>query len=345
MEMKGILEEVTAGGPLTRERACEIMSQLMEGRFNDIEIGGFLVALKTRGETAEEIAGFVDASRGKHIPLEIDATGAVDSAGTGGDGSGSFNISTAAALVAASAGARVAKHGNRSVSSRCGSADLLERVGVNIDPGPEAVSRDFERLGICFMFAPRFYPAFKYAGPARKALGVRTVFNMLGPLLNPARVRRQLVGVYSPDILELLAESLLALGCERALVVNSRDGLDEISAAAPTDCIELDSGTLKRLVIDPHDLGLPVLSKCEETGGPDENEAILLRLLSGEPTAAYAATLANSGALLYLAGCADSICAGVKLAGQAIESGRAGDLLHRWTGLDRSTPGTRKGAK
>lgn len=328
--MKHILEQIASGIDLTREQANLVMSQIMDGSYSDIEVGGFLMALKTKGEVAPEIAGFADALRGKCVSPEIDITGAVDCCGTGGDGSGSFNISTAAAIVAASTGVKIAKHGNRSVSSRCGSADLLERAGIDIDPGPDKVKQDFDDLGICFIFAPRYHPAFRYAAPARKALCVRTVFNMLGPLVNPAQVKRQLLGVYSPDVMELFAEALLALGCERALVVHSRDGLDEISADAPTDCIEMIDGKMTRAVIDPEDMGVSGGAEADQVGGPDENHLILTRLLDGEKVGSRSAVIINSAAILYVAGSVNSISNGVRQATDALDSGAARSLLESW---------------
>ncbi|MCH7877894.1 MAG: anthranilate phosphoribosyltransferase [candidate division Zixibacteria bacterium] len=328
--MKHTLEQIALGDDLTREQASVIMSEIMEGVFSDIEIGGFLMALKTKGEKAPELAGFADALRSKCVRLDIDVTDAVDCCGTGGEGSGSFNISTAAAIVAASAGARIAKHGNRSVSSRCGSADLLERAGIDIDPGPDRVKQDYDELGLCFMFAPRFHPAFKHAAAARQALSVRTVFNMLGPLVNPAHVRRQLLGVYSRDVMELFAEALIALGCDRALVVHSHDGLDEISAQAPTDCIEVSDGKMTRSVIDPEESGVTAMTCPDKAGGPDENNSILQSLLAGEKVGSRSAVIINSAAILYVAGCAASISEGSRKAAQALDSGAARDLLERW---------------
>ncbi len=328
--MKQVLEQIASGTDLSREQAKQIMSQIMDGAHCDIEIGGFLMALRCKGESALEVAGFADALRSKCVTLDIEVTDAVDCCGTGGDGSGSFNISTAAAIVAAAAGAKIAKHGNRSVSSRCGSADLLERAAIEIDPGPDKVKSDFENLGICFMFAPRFHPAFKRAAPARKALSIRTVFNMLGPLVNPAHVKRQLLGVYSHETMELLAEALVALGCERALVVHSRDGLDEISVNAATDCIELANGNLTRTVIDPGEMGVSGDNPADSVGGPDENHSILIRLLDGEEVGSRQAVIINSAAILYIAGRASSISNGVSQAAEALDSGAARDLLANW---------------
>lgn len=329
--MKYYLETISAGKDLHSELARSLMLSVIDGEFSDMEIGGLLMALKTKGETAAEIAGFTQALLERSIRVDLQDDTAVDCCGTGGDGSGSFNISTAAAIIAAGAGARVAKHGNRSVSSKCGSADLLEFCGVRIDLGVKAVQESFQRSGICFMFAPRFHPGIKAVMPARKALGVRTVFNMLGPLLNPARVKRQLLGVYSKDVMPLFAETLQQLGSERALVVHSHDGLDELSASAPTDVIEISAGEVTSYTVTPAELGVEGTGIDSIAGGDaQDNQALLVGLLNGRQTGARPATLANAGAIIYLAGVAKSIQDGVALAKESLDSGAAREVLADW---------------
>lgn len=330
--MKETLEALLAGRILDTEYAEKLMTRLLSGEFGESQIAGFLMALRARGESASELTGFVRAMRRHGTPLKLNEPEAVDCCGTGGDGSGSFNISTAAGLIAAAAGAKVAKHGNRSVSSRCGSADLLEGCGVRIEASPEEVRADFQRHGICFMFAPIFHPAIKEAMPARRALGVRTVFNMLGPLANPAGVTRQLLGVYSGDVLPLFAETLQELKTEHALVVHSLDGLDEISCSAPTEVIEVRDGALRSYQITPEEMGLTTMPAEAQLGGsPEKNIATFRLLLAGEPVAPLSATLANAGATLYVAGKAESIREGVELAQKAVKNGVARELLFAWT--------------
>ncbi len=332
--MKYYLETIAAGKDLPRELARTLMTSIIDGEFSDMEIAGLLMALKTKKEASSEIAGFAEALLERAIKVELHSDEAVDCCGTGGDGSGSFNISTAAAIVAAGAGARVAKHGNRSVSSKCGSADLLEFCGVSIDAGIEAVQESFRRTGICFMFAPRFHPGIKAVMPARRALGVRTIFNMLGPLLNPSGVKRQLLGVYSKEVMPLFAETLKQLGSERALIVHSHDGLDEISASAPTDIIELSADNLDSYTVTPESLGVEGTGIDSIAGGDAHaNQALLVGLLNGRETGARPATLANAGAIIYLAGKADSIASGVRLAAESIDSGAARETLNDWINL------------
>lgn len=329
--MKQSLETISAGNSLSQASASALMNRLMQGEFGDVEIAGLLMALKTRGESSAEIAGFAAAMRANATALPVDVSGAVDCCGTGGDGAGSFNISTAAAIVAAAAGAKVAKHGNRSVSSQCGSADLLESAGVNIDPGVEQTAADFERIGMCFMFAPRFHPAMKYAMPARRALGVRTVFNMLGPLSNPAAVRRQLLGVYSKAVMPLFAEALIALDCERALIVHSQDGLDEISVSAPTDVIEIRGAEQKSLTLSPTDFGFELQPAESISGGsPAENLRILNSLLAGERVPVRPAVVCNASAAMYLADRGSSFTDCAELAATALDNGAARELLAKW---------------
>ena len=329
--MKDILEKLIAGESLMPNDARSVMLRIMEGEFTTAQIAGFLIALKLKGETAGEIAGFAGAMRNKATRINTNDPSAVDCCGVGGDGSGSFNISSAAAIVAAAAGARVAKHGNRSVSSKCGSADVLEALGVDIDPGVEKTEQNLRELGICFMFAPRFHPAMKYAMPARRELGVRTVFNMLGPLSNPARVKRQLLGVYSREVMSLFANALVELDVEHALVVYSSEGMDEISAQAPTYAIEVKSGSLNEYTITPDDFGLANPIKGSLAGGDSERNAGIMRdTLSGAKTAYREASLVNAAATLYVAGKSSDLREGYQMAEKAIDEDLARATLESW---------------
>jgi len=265
------------------------------------------------------------------LRVKLNDPNAVDGVGTGGDGSHSFNISTAAGIVAAAAGVTVAKHGNRSVSSECGSADLLEATGASIDPGVENVQECINEVGFGFMFAPRFHPAMKYAAPPRKELGVRTVFNILGPMTNPAGVKRQLTGVYDKSLMPLMAEVLERTGSEHVIVAHSRDGLDEFSVSAPTDYMELKEGKIAEHVFSPDNVGLPVYPTDDIRGGDaTTNASILTRVLDGEKSACSDAVMLNAGIMIYIATKAESIREGVDLAVRAVDSGAAREKLHQW---------------
>jgi anthranilate phosphoribosyltransferase len=245
MNIQEALMEVIQGKDLSRDQARETAMEIMNGRATAAQIGGFLTGLRMKGESVDEICGFAAAMRKMVTPVPVRAADVVDTCGTGGDGKGSFNISTVAALVAAGAGCKVAKHGNRSVSSRCGSADLFERLGVKIDIGADRAAACVDEIGIGFLFAPLYHPAMKHALGPRKELGIRTIFNILGPLTNPAGARRQLLGVYDKKLVRPLAQVLLELGCERALVVHGEDGLDEITVTGPTYLAEVDRGEVR----------------------------------------------------------------------------------------------------
>ncbi|RME30926.1 MAG: anthranilate phosphoribosyltransferase, partial [Candidatus Zixiibacteriota bacterium] len=330
------MKKALAGKQLTTAEASAVMDQIMAGQATPAQIAGFLIALKQKGETAEEVAGFVASMRRHAVPVAVDDEQAVDGCGTGGDGSHSFNISTAAAIVAAAAGATVAKHGNRSVSSRCGSADLLEATGANIDPGPERVAACLREVGFGFMFAPRFHPAMKHAAGPRKELGVRTVFNILGPMTNPAGVKHQLVGVYDADLMRLVAEVLSLTGSRHVLVVHARDGLDELSVTAPTDFVEWHEGKFATGTIKCTDVGLEeYVASSLAGGGPDRNLDILMDVLQGAAGPYRDAVLFNAGALLYVAEKAETIAEGVNKAAEAVDSGRARDTLKRWVELTK----------
>ncbi|HUF17940.1 MAG TPA: anthranilate phosphoribosyltransferase [Thermoanaerobaculia bacterium] len=318
------LKKLIDGENLSREEMHGIFAEMMEGGVSDTQKSALLVALRMKGETAEEITGAAMAMRERVVSLNLDSSGLIDTCGTGGDGCATFNISTVAAIVAAGAGARVAKHGNRAVSSSCGSADVLAALGVNIDLNADEIVEVLNRIGISFLFAPRLHPAMRAVSDVRKALGVRTIFNLLGPLTNPALARRQIVGVYEPNLVRIVAEVLLALGAERAMVVHSRDGMDEISISAPTDVCEVVEGELRSYEVSPESLGLQRYSMETILGGDAAaNAAIAKAILRGGEGAMRDVVLANAGAALYVSGSATSLREGVVLAKQSIDSGEA----------------------
>ncbi len=318
------LKKLIDGENLSREEMHDIFAEMMEGGVSDTQKSALLVALRMKGETAEEITGAAIAMRERVVSLNLDSSGLIDTCGTGGDGCATFNISTVAAIVAAGAGARVAKHGNRAVSSSCGSADVLAALGVNIDLNADEIVEVLNRIGISFLFAPRLHPAMRAVSDVRKALGVRTIFNLLGPLTNPALARRQIVGVYEPNLVRIVAEVLLALGAERAMVVHSRDGMDEISISAPTDVCEVVEGEIRSYEVTPESLGLQRYSMETILGGDAAaNAAIAKAILRGGEGAMRDVVLANAGAALYVSGSAPSLREGVVLAKQSIDSGEA----------------------
>lgn len=328
MDARAALITIAGGGRLTRGDARSAMASVMAGEATPAQLGALLAALHVRGETVDEIAGFALALRDAAVAVAAPAD-AIDTCGTGGDRSDTFNISTVAAIVAAAAGAHVAKHGNRAASSACGSADVLEALGVTIELGPAEVAACLREVGLGFMFAPRFHPAMRHAAPVRRELGIRTVFNVLGPLANPAGVRRQLLGVPTPALGPLMARVLLELGAEKALVVHG-GGLDEISPAGPTLTWEVGDGAVREGTISPEGVGL-ASAPIEELRGGDAaaNAAIARRVLAGGPGGARTAVLLNAGAALYVAGLALSVRDGVGLAGQAIDGGAAAERLAR----------------
>lgn len=329
------IKKVIAGEDLDFDESSSVMNGIMDGQASPAQIAALLVALKLKGEKASEVAGFVTAMREHSVKVTIDDENAVDGCGTGGDGSGSFNISTAAALAASAAGVTIAKHGNRSISSRCGSADILEACGGNIDPGPENVQTNINDIGFGFMFAPRFHPAMKHAAGPRKEMGVRTVFNILGPMTNPASVRRQVVGVYDHDLMSLMAEVLEMTGSEHIMVVHSRDGQDEFSLSAPTDFIELRDGQRKVGTLTHEEVGLSGYPAHAIAGGDAlANKQILDRIFGGEKGAYRDVVLFNAGAMVYVGGKADSVADGIETVSKAIDSGSAADKLQSW--IDKS---------
>ncbi len=322
-DLKPLIGKVAQGTPLSREEAREAFDIMMAGEATPAQIGGFLMALRVRGETVEEIAGAVETMRARMLPVEA-PDDAVDIVGTGGDASGSYNISTASAFVAAGAGLPVAKHGNRALSSKSGAADVLMALGVNIETGPELIGRCIREAGVGFMFAPAHHAAMRHVGPARVELGTRTIFNLLGPLSNPAGVRRQLTGVFSRQWLEPLAHVLKALGCEATWVVHGEGGLDEITPTGTTWVAQLKDGQITSFEITPEDAGLPRW-KFEDIRGGDArtNAAALRAVLEGERNAYRDAVLLNAGAALVVAGKAAEIAEGAQLAAQSIDSGAA----------------------
>ncbi len=340
--MKDFIKKIIGGNHLTYDEAGQAMELVMTGVATQAQLAGFLVALHSKGEAAEEVAGFTEVMRRHAVRLELEDPDAVDGCGTGGDGLGSFNISTAASIVAAAAGVTVAKHGNRSVSSRCGSADLLEGCGANIDPGPDAVRESIDRHQFGFMFAPRFHPAMKHAAGPRRELGLRTVFNILGPMCNPAGVRRQLIGVYSQELMPLVVDAMEMVGVDHLIVAHSRDGLDEFSVASPTDYVELRGGSRREGVLTPEDVGLGCHDPESIVGGnPLRNVAILHQVLEGQDGAYREAVVLNAGVTIYVGGKADSIADGVRAAEEAIDSEKAAALLSSWILATRAGGTTR----
>ncbi|MGZ4809912.1 MAG: anthranilate phosphoribosyltransferase [Thermoanaerobaculia bacterium] len=318
------IKRIVDGHSLGRDEMYELFGQVMDGNASDVQKSALLVALRMKGETVEEITGAAMAMRERVTPLNVDRDGLVDTCGTGGDGRGTFNISTLAALVAAGAGASVAKHGNRAVSSSCGSADLLSALGVHIDLDAERMSAVLNRTGISFLFAPKLHPAMGAVVSVRRELGVRTIFNVLGPLTNPAFARRQVLGVYSAHLVDLLARVLVALGAEHALVVHSHDGLDEISVSAPTRVCEVRDGAVTSYEITPEEIGVS-RHAIEAIAGGDtaQNARIANAVLAGELGARQEVVAANAGAALYVSGAVKSIRDGVELARESIRGGRA----------------------
>lgn len=323
------LKDVMAGRDLSRETTEQLFGELMDGSLSEIMKSALLASLATKGEAASEIAGAAVAMRRRVRTIPHNVAHVVDTCGTGGDGKGTFNISTAAALVAAAAGAPVAKHGNRSVSSRSGSADVLASLGVRIDLEPEEAARALQEIGIAFLFAPKLHPAMKEVMPVRKAMGVRTIFNCLGPLTNPAGARRQIMGVFSPSLVETLGHVQAELGAEHALVVHGADGLDEITTTGPTRVAETRDGEVKVYEITPEELGVPRASEADLLGGsPEDNAEAMARVLAGEPGPLADITAVNAGAALYVAGRVDDLRQGVEAALQALADGSADEQLN-----------------
>jgi anthranilate phosphoribosyltransferase len=323
MSIRDALGTLVQGQDLSRAEANAAMRSLVEGEATPSQIAGFAIALRMKGETPDEIAGLAEVMR--DAATRVDAgPNVVDVVGTGGDGAGTFNISTLSALIVASAGGRVAKHGNRSITSQCGAADFLEAIGVVIDLPPAGVARCVQEVGFGFMFAPLYHPAMRHAGVPRRDIGVRTVFNILGPLTNPAGARRQLTGVAVSSLGETLAHVLDLLGAEHALVVHGQDGLDEISVCAPTEIHEARGGTVRSYTIEPEQFGMQRWTTDAVRGGTVEaNVRLAKSVLEGERGPARDVVLLNAGAALYMAGLADSIPTGIAHVADELDSGRA----------------------
>ena len=328
--IKEAIIKLTNKENLSYEEAKAVMNEIMSGEASDVQKSAYLTALTMKGETIDEITGSAEEMRNHAVQLSHEGD-VLEIVGTGGDKSDSFNISTTSSLVIASAGVPVAKHGNRAASSKSGAADVLESLGVNITISPRKSAELLQNIGICFLFAQSYHTAMKYVGSIRKELGIRTIFNILGPLANPASANLQVMGVYDESLVEPLAKVLSNLGVKRALVVYGQDRLDEISASAETSVCEVKDGTFKSYRISPEQFGLTRCKKEELTGGtPDENAAITKAVLAGEQGARRTAVVLNAGAGLYVAGKADSIEAGVRLAEELIDSGKAEKKLEEF---------------
>jgi len=328
MPLRGALATLIDGRDLTRTQMREAMGTIMAGETTPAQIAGFLVALRIKGETAEEIAGGADAMRAAAVTITPRRRDLVDTAGTGGDGANTWNISTAAALVAAAAGAGVAKHGNRAASSATGAADVLEALGFNLAAAPELIERSIDELGFGFLFAPAHHPAMRHAGPVRRELATRTIFNLLGPLTNPAGARAQVIGVYSAEIAPTIAHALVALETEHAFVVHGAGGIDELSPSGPNLVCEVRAGRVRRYELDPLDLGVARADPAELRGGDAAHNARGLRdMLAGAPGAHRSAALLNAAAAITAAGHAADLAEGLRAATDAVDSGAAAERL------------------
>jgi len=323
------IDRVAGGQDLDASEAARVLAEIIDGTASEAQAAAFLIALRTKGETVGEIAGLADVLRERSVKVEA-GDDLVDTAGTGG-GRPTFNVSTTAAFIAAGAGCRVAKHGNRSATSQCGSADVLEALGGRIDADAGTVARCIREIGFGFMFAPLHHPAFKHIVPVRKELGVRTIFNFLGPLTNPAGARRQVIGVSDAGKLETMAAALGQLGAERALVVSSADGLDEFSVSGATRVVELRDGRLATYDVTPEQVDLePTPDGAVGAGTPEQNALVLREVLDGSPGTERSLAVLNAGAAIYVAGRADTLAEGVRVAERAVDAGEAQGVLERW---------------
>jgi anthranilate phosphoribosyltransferase len=337
--IQAALSQLLDGKDLTREESRRVMGTIMAGEATPAQIGGFLIALRLKGETAAEIAGAAEAMREHAIGVRPAREDLVDTAGTGGDGGKTFNISTAAALVAAAAGAGVAKHGNRSVSSQSGSADVLEALGFDLDLAPERIAESIDTLGFGFMFAPLHHPAMRHAGPVRTELAARTVFNVLGPLTNPAGARAQVVGVYSPHLVPVIADVLAQLDARRAFVVHGAGGIDELSPSGPNLVCEVVGGMVTRREIDPLDLGIARCDPAELRGGNAvENAARIREVFDGANGGRRSAILLNAAGAIAAGGHAADLREGLELARETIDSGAAAARLEELAAFSKGVP-------
>tara|TARA_B100000959_G_scaffold61940_1_gene65224 strand:+ start:1827 stop:2822 length:996 start_codon:yes stop_codon:yes gene_type:complete len=328
--MKQILEQLLEGNDLSNDRAFDVMLSIMSGKFNDAQIAGFLMALRAKGETVDEIAGFANAMREKMVSVPL-ASSAIDMCGTGGDARGTFNISTAASFVVAGAGVKVAKHGNRSMTSQSGSADVLQSLGIAIDNSLENSVEDIENIGLGFLFAPAYHPAMKHAIGARKSLAVRTVFNILGPLCNPANVKAQAMGIFHPDLTEVQVNVLKVLGSTDVMVFHGRDGLDEISTTTTTKISQMrNGGIVNTFEFDATDLGISQVTLFDLQGGkPEENAEIIKAIIKGETGPKRDIVLLNAAAGIVVGGKAQTLEEGLKLASESVNSGAALHVLNQ----------------
>jgi anthranilate phosphoribosyltransferase len=333
------LQQLLDGRDLSRGDAREVMGEIMAGEATPAQIGGFLVALRAKGETADEITGCAEAMRAHVLAVRPRREDLVDTAGTGGDGAHTINISTAAALVAAAAGAAVAKHGNRAVSSSCGSADVLEALGFALEQEPQRIARSIDELGFGFLFAPSHHPAMRHAAPVRKELATRTVFNVLGPLTNPAGARAQVVGVYSEQLVRTIADVLAQLGARRAFVVHGAGGIDELSPVGPNLVAEVVDGSVQERTLDPEaELGLPRCSIEDLRGGtPAQNAAALREVFDGADGGRRSAVLLNAAGAIAAAGHADDLREGLEIARETVDSGAAAERLEQLVSFSRQT--------
>jgi anthranilate phosphoribosyltransferase len=332
-----LLEKLQRHEDLTLQESTSAMGLIMDGQAAPAQIAGLLVGLRLKGEKPTEIVGFAQAMRQRSVPLSSRVSSVFDTCGTGGDNAGTFNVSTLAALAVAACGVPVAKHGNRSVSSQCGSADVFEALGVNITAPPAVVERCLSEAGVAFFFAPTFHPSMRHAGQVRRDLGIRTAFNLLGPLTNPAGATRQLVGVPRPELTELVARALGLLGSERAWVVHGADGLDEISTTGYTKVSEWRNGVVRTFHVHPADFGLPKATAADLKGGAAKHNAdIARRVLGGATGPTRDIVLLNAGASLFIAGVATSVADGIASAARAIDSGAANERLARMVAVSHA---------
>lgn len=328
-----LVEKIIDGQHLNTGEAEKAMGHIMGGHATPTQIGAFLVAMRMAGERPEQIEGFARIMRANCIAIPYDGDDLVDTCGTGGDAMDTFNISTASALVAAGAGVKIAKHGNRSVSSQCGSADVLMELGVDIDLEPEEIAQSIDAHGLGFLFAPHLHPAMKHAIGPRRELGMRTVFNVLGPLTNPAGATRQLLGVFAPDLTDTLARTLAGLGSKHAMVVHGLCGMDELSTLGPTQVSELRDGTIETYMLEPSEFGFPPASAEDVAGGDPEHSAGIVReVLDGKQGPRRDIVEYNAGAAIYVGGHADSIGEGIEVARESIDTGAAKNVLEALCG-------------
>ncbi len=337
MNIQDALKAIGKGGDLRADQMLAIMRQIMTGNLTDAQIGGFLIALRMKGESIEEITAAATVMRELVAKVDVAGPHLIDVVGTGGDGSSSFNVSTAAALVAAAAGASVAKHGNRAASGNCGSADLLEHAGANINLTPAQIAQCVRNVGFGFMMAPAHHKAMKFAIGPRRELGVRTIFNALGPLTNPALVKRELMGVFSRDLVEPLAHVMQQLGCEHVLVVHSQDGMDEISIASPTWAAELKDGIVRSFIIEPREYPLQTTATDNIMArDPQQSLNLIHAVFRGERSSASEMVVLNAGAAIYVAGLAVDMSQGVRLAREALDCGGAMAKLEDYVKLTQA---------